>query len=91
MSTTSTSTPAAASARAFAAGHLLGGADASVGATLAIASAMRHPGVALAIVARNVLDDDHASAVVLLYLLVAAVLTTGYGLWCSRRDPGSHR
>lgn len=81
----------ALAALAIAAGHLLGGADASVGATLAIASAMRHPGVALAIVARNVLDDAHASAVVLLYLLVAAVLTTGYGLWCSRRDPGSHR
>jgi len=81
---------AALAVLAIAAGHMLGGADASVGATLAIASAMRHPGVALAIVARNVVDDAHASAVVLLYLLVAAVLTTCYGLWCRRRAASAH-
>jgi BASS family bile acid:Na+ symporter len=81
---------AALAVLAIAAGHMLGGADASVGATLAIASAMRHPGVALAIVARNVVDNAHASAVVLPYLLVAAVLTTCYGLWCRRRAAPAH-
>lgn len=70
---------------ALAAGHLLGGADPSVRATLAIASAMRHPGVALALVARHAVDEPRGVAVVLLYLLVATVLTTVYGLWYGRR------
>lgn len=70
---------------ALAAGHLLGGADPSVRATLAIASAMRHPGVALALVARHAVDEPRGVAVVLLYLLVATALTTVYGLWYGRR------
>ena len=80
----------ALAALAITAGHLSGGSDQSVRATLAIASAMRHPGVALAIVARNVVDDAHASAVVLLYLLAAMVLTTLYGLWFGRRVASAH-
>lgn len=71
---------------AIAAGHLLGGADPSVRATLAIASAMRHPGVALALVARHAVDESSGVAVVLLYLVVATMLTTAYGMWCGRRD-----
>lgn len=70
---------------AIAAGHLLGGSDPGVSATLAIASTMRHPGVALALVARHAVEESRGTAVVLLYLLVATVLTTLYGLWCSRR------
>jgi BASS family bile acid:Na+ symporter len=76
----------ALAALAMAAGHLLGGADAGERATLAIASAMRHPGVALALVASHAVDESRGVAVVLLYLIVATVLTTLYGLWCSRRD-----
>ncbi len=76
----------ALAAVALAAGHLLGGSDPSVRATLAIASAMRHPGVALALVARHAVEESRGVAVVLLYLLVATVLTTSYGMWCSRRD-----
>jgi len=77
---------AALAALAMAAGHLLGGPDADERATLAIASAMRHPGVALALVARHAVDESRGIAVVLLYLIVGTVLTTLYGLWCSRRD-----
>jgi BASS family bile acid:Na+ symporter len=76
----------ALAAVAITAGHLLGGADPSVRATLAIASAMRHPGVALALVARHAVEESRGVAVVLLYLLVATVMTTGYGIWCSRRE-----
>jgi bile acid:Na+ symporter, BASS family len=71
---------------AIAAGHLLGRSDPSVRATLAIASAMRHPGIALALVARHAVEESRGAAVVLLYLLVATVLTTGYGIWSSRHD-----
>jgi BASS family bile acid:Na+ symporter len=79
----------ALAAVAISAGHWLGGSDPGVRATLAIASAMRHPGVALALVARHGVDEPRGVAMVLLYLLVATVLTTLYGLWCSRRDePG---
>jgi bile acid:Na+ symporter, BASS family len=80
----------ALAAVAIAAGHWLGGSDPGVRATLAIASAMRHPGVALALVARHGVDEPRGVAMVLLYLLVATVLTTLYGLWRSRRDaPGA--
>lgn len=75
----------ALAAIAIAAGHLLGGPDRGVGATLAIASAMRHPGVALALLARHAIEESRGAAVVLLYLLVATVLTTLYGVWISRR------
>jgi BASS family bile acid:Na+ symporter len=71
---------------AVAAGHLLGGSEPSARATLAIASAMRHPGVALALVASNAIEESRGVAVVLLYLIVGTVLTTLYGLWRSRRD-----
>ncbi len=76
---------------ALAAGHLLGGADPSVRATLAIASAMRHPGVALALVARHAADEPRGVAVVLLYLLVATALTTVYGLWYGRREAAASK
>lgn len=76
----------ALAAIAIAAGHLLGGPDRGFGATLAIASAMRHPGVALALVTRHAVEESRGAAVVLLYLLVATVLTTLYGMWCSRRQ-----
>ena len=80
----------ALAAAAIAAGHLLGGSDPGVGATLAIASAMRHPGVALALVARHAVEESRGTAVVLLYLLVATVLTTLYGLRCSRLHARTH-
>lgn len=80
----------ALAAAAIAAGHLLGGPDAGGGATLAIACAMRHPGVALALVARHAVEESRGTAVVLLYLLVATVLTSLYGLWRSRQYARLH-
>jgi hypothetical protein len=37
-------------------------------------------------VARHAVDEPRGVATVLLYLLVATVLTTLYGMWCSRRN-----
>jgi BASS family bile acid:Na+ symporter len=70
---------------AIVAGHWLGGPDADERATLAIASAMRHPGVALAIATLNVPEEPRIPAAVLLYLLVATAATTAYGLWTKRQ------
>lgn len=64
---------------AIVAGHALGGTDADDRSTLAIASAMRHPGVALAIATLNVPEEPRIPAAIILYVLVAAVATTIYG------------
>jgi BASS family bile acid:Na+ symporter len=64
---------------AIAAGHSLGGADADDRSTLAIASAMRHPGVALAVATLNFPEEPSIPAAIILYVLVAAVATTIYG------------
>ncbi|UCG96181.1 MAG: hypothetical protein JSW31_11125 [Burkholderiales bacterium] len=66
-------------AAAIFAGHALGGADADDRSTLAIASAMRHPGVALAIATLNVPEEPRIPAAIILYVLVAALATTIYG------------
>lgn len=59
-------------------GHLLGGPSAADRKSLAIASAMRHPGVALAVASVNAPDEPGAAAAVLLYVIIAAFLTTVY-------------
>ena len=64
---------------AVASGHWLGGPDAQDRTALAIASAMRHPGIALAIAHINFPDDKLIPAAILLFLLVAAIVTTLYG------------
>jgi BASS family bile acid:Na+ symporter len=64
---------------AVAAGHWLGGPEAPDRTALAIASAMRHPGIALAIAHINFPDNKLVPAAILLFLLVAAIVTTLYG------------
>lgn len=76
---------AALVAVALAAGHALGGPDADERTTLALASTMRHPGVAAAIAAVNVPDEPRVPAAILLYLLVAVAGTAAYGAWTRRR------
>jgi BASS family bile acid:Na+ symporter len=66
---------------AMAAGHLLGGPDPENRVTLALASAGRHPAIALAIARANFPDEKLASAAVLLYLLVCGVATAPYLKW----------
>ncbi len=76
---------AALVASAIGAGYALGGPNEDERLTVAIASAMRHPGIALAIVTLNVPEAPMAGAAVLLYVLVSVVLTTLLGKFGERR------
>ena len=59
----------------LAAGHLLGGPDPENRTVLALSTATRHPGVAIALAAANFPDQKLGPAAVFLYLLVSAVAT----------------
>ena len=65
-------------------GHVLGGPDEDDRTVLALATASRHPGVALAIAGSILSDQDAVSAVVLLALLLGAVVTRPYAKWRTR-------
>jgi BASS family bile acid:Na+ symporter len=65
----------------LAAGHILGGPDLDHRGTLALATSMRHPAVAIAIVAANHGDVKHVLTAVILYLLVNTILTMIYMKW----------
>jgi BASS family bile acid:Na+ symporter len=67
------------------AGHLLGGPDPHERAVLALSSACRHPGIALAIATANYPAEQSAPAAVLLYVLVAAAVCFPYVSWQHRR------
>jgi bile acid:Na+ symporter, BASS family len=65
---------------AIAAGHWIGGPDRNDRTALGIVSAMRHPGVALAIGTTNFPDDKLVPAAILLFALLAAITTSVYGM-----------
>jgi bile acid:Na+ symporter, BASS family len=67
------------------AGHLLGGPNAGDRPVLAMATAARHPGVALALAAANIPEQKLSLAAVLLYVLVSAVVNVPYLQWVKRR------
>jgi BASS family bile acid:Na+ symporter len=67
------------------AGHVLGGPDPDNRTALAIASSMRHPGVALAIANVNFPGEKLVFAAVLLFAVVNAVVTIPYASWSKRR------
>ncbi len=73
---------------AIAAGQWIGGPDEHDRTALGIVSAMRHPGVALAIGRMNFPDDKLLPAAILLFTLVAAIATTVYGTMRFRRLAG---
>jgi BASS family bile acid:Na+ symporter len=73
---------------AIAAGYALGGSSEHERSTLAIATAMRHPGIALAIASFNVPEAANVGAAVLLYVLASVVLTTVFGTFGKRRHSG---
>ena len=58
-------------------GHVLAGPDPGDSAVLALSSALRHPGIALAIATGNFPSLDFG-AVIILYLLTAAVVCAPY-------------
>jgi len=68
---------------ALVAGHLLGGPDTSNRTTLAIASAIRHPGIAL-LIAGSSFESVPVGAAVLSFLIIASLVVALYGLWRTR-------
>jgi BASS family bile acid:Na+ symporter len=74
---------AVVTALCVATGHLLGGPDLRDRATLAIASSVRHPGIALSIAAVH-FADPRVSAAILLFMLVGLVVSIPYTLWVKR-------
>jgi len=66
---------------ALVAGHLFGGPNPNDRTALAVATATRHPGVAIAIATANFPGERLPAAAVLLYLLVSAVVFAPYAYW----------
>lgn len=67
-------------------GHLLGGPAPENRTSLAISTATRHPGVALALAQANFPAEKLVTAALLLYLIVNAVFSIPYLLWTKRRE-----
>lgn len=65
---------------ALAGGHFLGGPEPVDRATLAIASSVRHPGIAMMLANANFADKG-VTAAILLFLLVGLVIGTLYKMW----------
>jgi len=65
----------------LAAGHLIGGPTPGDRSVLALASASRHPGIALAIVRLIFPSGPSAPATLLLYLITGALVTPLYVTW----------
>jgi len=68
----------------LAVGHMLGGPDPRDRAVLALATAIRHPGIALAIGATNFPEQKAVLPAILLYAILGAILTTPYVMWRKR-------
>jgi BASS family bile acid:Na+ symporter len=67
----------------LAGGHMLGGPEREDRATLAIASSIRHPGIAMMLASAN-FTDKRVTAAVLLFLLVGFVVAIPYKQWIKR-------
>ena len=63
------------------AGHVLGEGSAGDRATLALATAARHPGVAMAIARANFPDQTLVFPVVFLYVLITVIVSVPYLKW----------
>ena len=57
-------------------------------ATLAVASSVRHPGIAM-LIANTTFGDKRVTAAVLLYLLVSMVVGALYQAWFKHRYPAA--
>ena len=69
----------------LAAGHLLGGPDEGDRSVLALATATRHPAVAIAIAHAVAPHQNRVGAAVILYLVVAIILPIPYVRWRRKR------
>jgi len=73
----------------FVVGHLLGGPEPDNRPVLALATASRHPAVALAIAHANFPEQKLAGAAVFLYLILSGILSALYLAWVKRQRAGS--
>ncbi|MGH9938965.1 MAG: bile acid:sodium symporter family protein [Blastocatellia bacterium] len=71
------------------AGHLLGGPAPEDRAVLALSTASRHPGVAMAIASANFPEQKLVPAAILLYLIVSAIVSIPYLAWRKRHQVGT--
>jgi BASS family bile acid:Na+ symporter len=67
------------------AGHLLGGPGLEDRAALAIASATRHPGLAL-LIGKTAFPTQSLAPAVLLFLLVGLLAAIPYQIWIRKRE-----
>jgi BASS family bile acid:Na+ symporter len=72
----------------LAVGHVLGGPDPDHSVVLALSTACRHPGIALAIASTN-FPGQRFGATILLYLIVNAAVAVPYILWHRRHVAGA--
>lgn len=69
-------------------GHLLGGPEPDNRPVLALATASRHPAVAMAIAHANFPEQKLAAAEVFLYLIFSGILSALYLSWIKRKGSG---
>ena len=67
-------------------GHVLGGPKPENRTALAMSTASRHPGIAIAIAQTNFPEQKLALAAVILYLVVNALISITYNAWTQRAD-----
>ncbi|CAI3800600.1 bile acid:sodium symporter family protein [Pseudarthrobacter sp. MM222] len=65
-------------------GHIMAGPDPGDARVLALASALRHPGIALAIATTN-FPSLHFGAVIALYLIIGTIVCIPYLKWMQKR------
>jgi len=70
----------------LAVGHLLGGPDPDDRTVLALSTASRHPGIALAIAGAAFPGEKLALPAVLVYLIVGAIVSIPYVMWRRRHQ-----
>ena len=71
---------------AFVVGHLLGGPEPANRTTLALATAARHPAIAVAIAHRNFPEQKLVVPAIFLYLILSGILSAVYLTWVRRHD-----
>ena len=69
----------------LAVGHALGGPDPSTRTVLALSTTSRHPAVALSVALGSGADKMQALAAVLLYVIIAALISVPYVAWRKKR------
>jgi bile acid:Na+ symporter, BASS family len=67
-------------------GHFLGGPDPEDRTMLAVATASRHPAVALAIANTNFPQQKLTAPIVVVYVILSAIVSMPYIAWAKRRQ-----